>query len=74
MTGDHGHTFMWEHLSEDILLQIEQTYLDMQEELAGLSSNGNYIRVEGGSHHVYDSHPERVVSAIQTVVQAARGE
>jgi pimeloyl-ACP methyl ester carboxylesterase len=74
LTGDHGHTFMWEGLSEDILLQIERTYLDMQEELAGLSSNGTYIRVEGGWRHVYESHPERVVDAIQAVVDAVRGE
>lgn len=46
--------------------------LALREELAGLSLAGKHVLVEGGGHTLTVDQPDAVVTAIRTVVEAAR--
>ncbi len=50
----------------------ERAWVEMQEELARLSSNSEHIFVEKSGHRIVLDQPEAVVEAIQQVVENAR--
>jgi homoserine acetyltransferase len=50
----------------------ERAWVEMQEELARLSSNSKHIFVEKSGHQIVLDQPEAVVEAIQQVVENAR--
>jgi pimeloyl-ACP methyl ester carboxylesterase len=49
-----------------------RVWLEMQQELAQLSTNADFTVVKGASHDVHGDRPEVVVEAIREVVVAAR--
>ena len=51
--------------------QLDKTWLDLQEELAGLSTNSNHL-VATESDHSFSEQPEMVIDAIQQAAQAAQ--
>ena len=51
----------------------EQVALEMQKELASLSSNGTLVVVEG-NEMIAETQPERVIDAIRSVLDSVRGE
>jgi pimeloyl-ACP methyl ester carboxylesterase len=52
----------------------EEAWLQMQQELAGISSNGTQITVEGTGHGLETFKSALVSDAIREVVEAARGQ
>ncbi|MEX1183582.1 MAG: alpha/beta hydrolase [Gemmatimonadota bacterium] len=51
---------------------MRRTWLELHEELAGLSTNSDHRIVEGAGHYVHDDRPDAVVTAIRDVVTAVR--
>jgi len=49
-----------------------RTWLELQKELAGISTNSDHRIVEGAGHYIHDDRPEVVVTAIRDVVTAVR--
>jgi pimeloyl-ACP methyl ester carboxylesterase len=54
--------------------QGNRLWFEMQEELAGLSTNSTHTIIEGSGHHINEDQPEAVVDAIRSIVEAIRGE
>jgi pimeloyl-ACP methyl ester carboxylesterase len=48
------------------------TWMELQKELAGLSTQGKLITVEGTGHYIQLGRPDVVVDAVRQVVEAAR--
>lgn len=51
---------------------MRRTWVELHEELAGLSTNSDHRIVEGAGHYVHEDRPEAVVTAIRDVVTAVR--
>jgi len=62
--GKPNDPFMQEHL---------QTWFELQEELAHLSTNGRHIVATESAHAIHRTQPELILSSVQQVVLAARG-
>jgi pimeloyl-ACP methyl ester carboxylesterase len=54
--------------------QDDQFFLEMQDELVGLSSNSTHILVEDSGWNINETQPQAVVDAIRSMVEAVRGE
>ena len=52
--------------------RVDGTWLDLQRELAGTMKNGFFQVVPGSGHYIHLDRPERVVSAIRTIVERYR--
>lgn len=61
-------------LPPEVAESIHQEWLQMQEELAALSSNGTHIVVEDCGHYIHGQQPDVVSDAIRSVVAQVRGE
>ena len=48
------------------------TWMELQKELAGLSSQGKLLAVEGTGHYIQLGRPDVVIDAVREVVEAAR--
>jgi pimeloyl-ACP methyl ester carboxylesterase len=48
------------------------TWMELQKELAGLSTQGRLIVVEGTGHYIQLGRPDVVIDAVQQIVEAAR--
>jgi pimeloyl-ACP methyl ester carboxylesterase len=59
-------------LSAGDIREFEQTFQQMQVELAAQSSNGKRIVAEKSGHYIQLDQPELVIDAIREVVEAAR--
>ena len=57
-----------------MLDQMEQVSQELQQELAGLSSQGEQVIAAQSSHYIQWDQPELVIDAIRTVVEQARLE
>jgi pimeloyl-ACP methyl ester carboxylesterase len=68
----HGQTQKLPGLSEEISREVEQTWQQMQVELAAQSSNGKRIVAEESGHFIQLDQPELVIDSIHQVVDAAR--
>jgi hypothetical protein len=62
--GKPNDPFMQEH---------RQTWFELQEELAHLSTNGRHIVATESAHAIHRTQPELILSSVQQVVLAARG-
>jgi pimeloyl-ACP methyl ester carboxylesterase len=47
-------------------------WIELQKELAALSTRGKLVLVEGTGHHIQLGRPDVVVDAVREVVEAAR--
>jgi pimeloyl-ACP methyl ester carboxylesterase len=47
-------------------------WMELQKDLAGLSTQGKLIRVEGAGHYIQLGRPDVVIEAVRQVVEAAR--
>jgi pimeloyl-ACP methyl ester carboxylesterase len=52
--------------------QLQQTWLELQAELAALSTNSTHTIVEGSPHAIQLYYPEEVIAAIRHIVEQAR--
>ncbi len=55
------------------LVKAERAWMEMQDELRGLSSRSQWIVAKGSPHWVQIYRPELVVAAVQEIVNDARG-
>lgn len=51
---------------------LRRTWMELHEELAGLSTNSDHRIVAGAGHYVHEDRPEAVVTAVRDVVTAVR--
>jgi len=56
----------------DVAARLEHAWLEMQQDLARLSTNSTHIIAEESGHYIAGDQPEVVVDAIRQVVEAAR--
>lgn len=61
-------------VGQNVLDQMEQVSQELQQELAGLSSQGEQVIAAQSSHYIQWDQPELVIDAIRTVVEQARLE
>ena len=59
-------------VSADGNTAMRRIWLELQKELAGLSTNSDHRIVEGAGHYIHDDRPDAVVTAIRDVVTAVR--
>lgn len=59
-------------VADDVLDQFYTTWIQLQRELAALSTNADHRIVEGASHYIHLDAPDAVVEAVEDVVQSAR--
>jgi hypothetical protein len=55
------------------LIKAERAWMEMQDELRGLSSRTQRIVAKGSPHWIQIYRPELVVAAVQEIVNDARG-
>jgi hypothetical protein len=53
---------------------MDQVSQELQQELAGLSSQGEQIIAEQSSHYIQWDQPDLVINAIRRIVEQVRGE
>jgi pimeloyl-ACP methyl ester carboxylesterase len=58
---------------EDVALELDRAWQEMQRELVALSTNGRQIIAEQSGHCIHCSQPRLVIHAIREVVEEARG-
>jgi pimeloyl-ACP methyl ester carboxylesterase len=68
----HGKTQHMPGLSAEVNREFEQTWHQLQSELAAQSSNGKRIVAEQSGHYIQFDQPELVIDAIREVVEAVR--
>jgi hypothetical protein len=51
-----------------------KTWLQLQDELAHLSTNGRHIVATRSAHAIHRSEPDLIFDAVRAVVSAARGD
>ena len=52
--------------------QIQSVWLELQEELASLSTNSTHVIAGGSGHAIQLDHPDLVIDAIQQVISLSR--
>jgi pimeloyl-ACP methyl ester carboxylesterase len=52
----------------EILVQVDALWLEMQSELASLSTNGQHRIVEGAGHEIHIDQPSAVVQAVEDLL------
>jgi hypothetical protein len=55
-------------VTADILAQFNETMMDLQAELAALSTNGELVVVENTGHYIQIDQPDAVIEAVNTLV------
>lgn len=65
---------LWGNIPLEIAEQLCQTWLEMQEELASLSSSSAHIIASTANHIVHYEEPDLIVDAILDLVAAASNE
>ncbi len=68
----HGKSQQIPGLSAEVNREFEQTWQQMQSELAQQSSRGKRIVAEKSGHYIQLDQPELVIDAIREVVEAAK--
>jgi pimeloyl-ACP methyl ester carboxylesterase len=68
----HGQTQRIPGLPAEVNREFEQTWQQIQDELAAQSSHGKRIVAEKSGHYIQIDQPELVIDAIREVVEAAR--
>lgn len=59
-------------MGQDAFAQMVQVSGDLQQELAGLSTRGKLILVEGSGHYIQWDQPQFVTDAIRDVIEQVR--
>jgi hypothetical protein len=59
--------------SPDIAARLEQLWLELQNDLTGLSSNSTHIIAQRSGHSIQSDEPQLVVDAIRQVVESFPG-
>ncbi|MAU12928.1 MAG: hypothetical protein CL607_24115 [Anaerolineaceae bacterium] len=54
--------------SLEMLQQADRVWLELQEELAGLSTNSDWIVVEDATHYIHLDQPQVVIAAIRDIL------
>ncbi|MCA9913596.1 MAG: alpha/beta hydrolase [Anaerolineae bacterium] len=54
--------------SLEMLQQADRVWLELQEELAGLSTNSDWIVVEDAAHYIHLDQPQVVITAIRDIL------
>ena len=58
----------------DVAANLDQAWLDMQDEIAALSSNSTHIVATTSNHFIHYEEPELVIDAILDLVNTARSK
>jgi len=61
-------------IGQDVLDQMEQVSQELQQELVGLSTQGEQVIAEESSHYIQWDQPDLVIDAIRTIVEQVRAE
>jgi pimeloyl-ACP methyl ester carboxylesterase len=61
-------------IGEDVIAQMEQVSQELQQELVGLSSQGEQVIAEQSGHFIQWDQPELVIDAIRKLVEQVGGE
>jgi len=61
-------------IGQDVLDQMEQVSQELQQELAGLSTQGEQVIAEESGHNIQWDQPDLVIDAIRTLVEQGRGD
>ena len=61
-------------LTAEVSIEEVEIWLDLQQELASLSSNSIHEIVDGSGHFIHEDNPEVVIDAIQTIFDNATNE
>lgn len=56
-------------IGEDVIAQMDQVSQELQQELTGLSSQGEQVIAEGSGHFIQWDQPDVVIDAIHTMVE-----
>ena len=64
----------WGKIPTDVAARLDQTWKDLQEELAALSSNSTHIVATTSSHFIHYEEPQLVIDAILDLVNKARSK
>jgi pimeloyl-ACP methyl ester carboxylesterase len=59
-------------ITEEVLMQANETMMDLQEELTALSTNGELIVVEDTGHYIQIDQPDAVIDVVNTLVASLR--
>lgn len=59
-------------MSPEGVAATRQTWMELQAELAGLSTNSDHRVVRGADHYIHEKSPEAVITAVRDVVAAVR--
>lgn len=70
----HGKVCPWPDTTDEMMEQIEQTWLQMQKDLASLSSNSTHIIAEESCYQIHLDQPELVIDAIRSAVESVRSQ
>jgi pimeloyl-ACP methyl ester carboxylesterase len=70
----HGQPMAMPGLSDEVNQANEQTWQQLQGELAALSSRGRLVVAEGSGHYLQLERPQLVIDAIGQVVASRRNE
>jgi pimeloyl-ACP methyl ester carboxylesterase len=54
--------------------RFEQTWMELQQDLAGLSPRSHHVIARTGDHYIHISEPETVINAVRGVVEQHRGQ
>ncbi len=57
-------------VTKEMAEQADKTFLELQQELAGLSINGRLVIVGDGGHYIQFDHPDLVVDEIRKMVES----
>jgi pimeloyl-ACP methyl ester carboxylesterase len=57
-------------ITEEALIQANEITMDLQEELAALSTDGELIVVENTGHYIQIDQPDVVIDAVNTMVSS----
>ena len=61
-------------IGADVIAQMDQVSQELQQELVGLSSQGEQVIAEQSSHYIQWDQPNLVIDAIRTVLEQVRAE
>lgn len=75
LTRDHYKWWVWgQDFPPELAERFEQEWLQMQKELAELSSNSTHVIVKDADHWIQEDQPAAVTDAVRRIVESVRGD
>lgn len=75
LTRDHYKWWVWgQDFPPELAEHLEQEWLQMQKELAELSSNSTHVIVKDADHWIQEDQPAAVTDAVRRIVESVRGD